>query len=54
MIRILKVKLKGDKGYDIAPIILALALANLSSTELTTGGDWHRAMARVDSVREKH
>ena len=41
MIRILKVRLKGNKGYDISPIILALALANLSSTESAMGGDQH-------------
>ena len=52
MIRILKVKLKGNEGYDISPVILASALANLSSTESAMGEDRHRAMARVDSVRE--
>jgi len=54
MIRILKVKLKGNEGYDISPIILASALANLSSTESAIGGDQHRAMPRVDSTRERH
>ena len=53
MIRILKVKLKGNKGYDISPMILASALANLSSTKSAMGGDRHRAMARVDSTRER-
>ena len=52
MIRILKVKSKGNKGYDISPMIPASALANLSSTESAMGGNRHRAMARVDSTRE--
>ena len=43
-----------NEDYDISPVILASALANLSSTESAMGGDRHRAMARVDSARERH
>ena len=39
---------------DISPMILASALANLSSTESASGGDRHRTMARANSMRERH
>ena len=52
MIRILKMRLRGSKSYDISPVILASALASLPSTESASGGDRHQAMARVDSARE--
>ena len=39
---------------DISPVILASTLANLSSTELASGGDRHRTMARANSARERH
>jgi len=45
---------KGAKVMtDVSPVILASALANLSSTESASGGDWHRTMARADSTRER-
>ena len=39
---------------EISPVILASVLANLSSTELASGGDRHRTMARANSTRERH
>ena len=38
---------------DMSPMILASALANLSSTELASGGDRHRTIAIADSVRDR-
>ena len=38
---------------DISPMIMALTLANLSSTKLASGGDRHQTMARADSARER-
>ena len=38
---------------DISPMILASALANLSPTRLTSGGDWPSIMAKADSARER-
>ena len=46
---------KGAKDMiEVSPMIFASALANLSSTELASGGDRHRTMARADSARERH
>jgi len=46
---------KGSKVMtDVSPMVFASALANLSSTELASGGDRHRTMARANSARERH
>ena len=55
MIRNLEGKIKKNREImaGVSPMILALALANLSPTGLASEGDRPWIMAKTDSIRER-